>query len=90
MSTWDLVTLSIAMAGSQIAWTVELGYVNTAHTPNAMPNRANRYGTPFLLKLGLTEHLTSLVWLAGPISGLVAQPVIGEHTAFIPLEGMPE
>ncbi|KAF8974437.1 hypothetical protein BDZ97DRAFT_1646725 [Flammula alnicola] len=35
------------------------------------------YGTPFLLKLGLTEHLTSLVWLAGPISGLVAQPVIG-------------
>lgn len=36
-----------------------------------------RYGTPFLLELGLEEHLTSLVWLAGPISGLVAQPVIG-------------
>ncbi|KAJ8086780.1 hypothetical protein PM082_005605 [Marasmius tenuissimus] len=35
------------------------------------------YGTPFLLSLGLTEQLTSLVWLAGPISGLVAQPVIG-------------
>jgi len=35
------------------------------------------YGTPFLLELGLEEHLTSLVWLAGPISGLVAQPVIG-------------
>lgn len=26
MSTWDLVTLSISMAGAQIAWTVELGY----------------------------------------------------------------
>ena len=36
-----------------------------------------RYGTPFLLKLGLSEQLTSLVWLAGPISGLVAQPLIG-------------
>ncbi|KAF8205098.1 hypothetical protein BJ912DRAFT_940249 [Pholiota molesta] len=60
LSTWDLITLSISMAGAQIAWTVELGY-----------------GTPFLLSLGLTEHLTSLVWLAGPISGLVAQPVIG-------------
>lgn len=35
------------------------------------------YGTPFLLELGLPAQLTSLVWLAGPISGLVAQPVIG-------------
>ncbi|KAL9712853.1 hypothetical protein Ac2012v2_004092 [Leucoagaricus gongylophorus] len=60
LSTRDLITLSISMAGAQIAWTVELGY-----------------GTPFLLSLGLSEQLTSLVWLAGPISGLVAQPVIG-------------
>ncbi|KAI0303258.1 MFS general substrate transporter [Russula brevipes] len=35
------------------------------------------YGTPFLLSLGVTEQLTSLVWLAGPISGLIAQPIIG-------------
>lgn len=41
-----------------------------------------RYGTPFLLSLGLSEQLTSLVWLAGPISGLVAQPVIGERAYF--------
>ncbi|KAJ3489701.1 hypothetical protein NLI96_g1934 [Meripilus lineatus] len=60
MTTWDLVKLSVSMAGAQVAWTVELGY-----------------GTPFLLSLGLSEELTSLVWLAGPISGLVAQPVIG-------------
>ncbi|KAJ7276530.1 hypothetical protein B0H12DRAFT_1085808 [Mycena haematopus] len=60
LTTWDLITLSISMAGAQIAWTVELGY-----------------GTPFLLSLGISEQLTSLVWLAGPISGLIAQPVIG-------------
>ena len=42
---------------------------------------SNRYGTPFLLTLGLSEQLTSLVWLAGPISGLIAQPLIG---AFVP------
>ncbi|KAG6830831.1 hypothetical protein H0H92_014483 [Tricholoma furcatifolium] len=60
LTTWDLITLSVSMAGAQIAWTVELGY-----------------GTPFLLGLGLSEHITSLVWLAGPISGLIAQPVIG-------------
>jgi len=36
-----------------------------------------RYGTPFLVDLGISEQMTSLVWLAGPISGLVAQPLIG-------------
>ncbi|KAG8900774.1 hypothetical protein FRB99_005764 [Tulasnella sp. 403] len=56
---WDLIALTISMAGAQVAWTVELGY-----------------GTPFLLGLGLSEQLTSLVWLAGPISGLIAQPLI--------------
>lgn len=25
MTTWDLINLSISMAGSQVAWTVELG-----------------------------------------------------------------
>ena len=25
MTTWDLITLSVSMAGAQIAWTVELG-----------------------------------------------------------------
>lgn len=35
------------------------------------------YGTPYLLGLGLSPQATSLVWLAGPISGLVAQPIIG-------------
>jgi solute carrier family 45 protein 1/2/4 len=60
MSTWDLICLAVAMGGSQIMWTMELGW-----------------GNPYLLSLGLSESLTSLVWLAGPISGLVAQPVIG-------------
>ncbi|KAH9951665.1 major facilitator superfamily domain-containing protein [Amylocystis lapponica] len=60
LSTLDLIKLSVSMAGSQVAWTVELGY-----------------GTPFLLSLGLSETLTGLVWLAGPISGLIAQPMIG-------------
>jgi len=27
-TTWDLITLSISMAGAQIAWTVELGSVS--------------------------------------------------------------
>ncbi|KAJ7765006.1 hypothetical protein DFH07DRAFT_370837 [Mycena maculata] len=69
LTTWDLVTISISMAGAQIAWTVELGY-----------------GTPFLLGLGISEELTALVWLAGPISGLIAQPVIGIFPAVLKTE----
>ncbi|KAG0014030.1 hypothetical protein BGZ80_010699 [Entomortierella chlamydospora] len=38
------------------------------------------YGTPFLLQLGLSKSLMSLVWLAGPLSGLVMQPVLENVT----------
>src|SRR5262245_38627766 len=35
------------------------------------------YGTPYLLSLHLPQYLTALVWLAGPLSGLLVQPIIG-------------
>ncbi|KAI8867092.1 hypothetical protein GQ42DRAFT_113960, partial [Ramicandelaber brevisporus] len=35
------------------------------------------FGSPYLLALGLPPSLVSLVWLAGPLSGLIMQPVIG-------------
>lgn len=35
------------------------------------------YGTPYLLSLGLSKTSLSLVWLAGPLSGLVMQPLVG-------------
>ncbi|KAI9745106.1 MAG: hypothetical protein M1818_001384 [Claussenomyces sp. TS43310] len=35
------------------------------------------YCTPYLLNLGLTKSRTSLVWVAGPLSGLVMQPIVG-------------
>lgn len=36
-------------------------------------------GTPYLLQLGLTKSKTSLVWLAGPLSGLIMQPIVGAY-----------
>lgn len=33
--------------------------------------------TPYLLNLGLTKSNTSLVWIAGPLSGLIVQPIVG-------------
>lgn len=35
------------------------------------------FGTPFLLSLGLPKSLAALVWIAGPLSGLLVQPLVG-------------
>ncbi|KAM3077060.1 hypothetical protein ACMFMF_004975 [Clarireedia jacksonii] len=35
------------------------------------------YCTPYLLSLGLTKSRTSLVWIAGPLSGLIMAPLVG-------------
>lgn len=35
------------------------------------------YCTPYLLALGLSKSRTSLVWVAGPLSGLIMQPLVG-------------
>lgn len=34
-------------------------------------------GTPFLLSLGISKHTLALVWIAGPLSGSLGQPIIG-------------
>ncbi|KAG2225404.1 hypothetical protein INT45_010040 [Circinella minor] len=43
------------------------------------------YGTPYLLSLDLSKELTACVWLAGPLSGLIVQPLVGawsdKHTS---------
>ena len=33
--------------------------------------------TPLLRGLGLSSGLAAIVWLAGPVSGLVVQPLVG-------------
>ncbi|GAM86773.1 hypothetical protein ANO11243_047930 [Dothideomycetidae sp. 11243] len=35
------------------------------------------YCTPYLLQLGLSKSKLSLVWIAGPLSGLIMQPIVG-------------
>lgn len=44
-----------------------------------MPSSSSTDGTPYLLQLGLTKSMTSLVWIAGPLSGLIMQPVVGAY-----------
>ena len=38
------------------------------------------FGTPFLLALGWHKSSSSFIWLAGPLSGLIAQPLIGSYS----------
>jgi solute carrier family 45 protein 1/2/4 len=38
------------------------------------------YGTPYLVSLGLSSSLTALVWIAGPLSGLLIQPIVGAYS----------
>ena len=37
-------------------------------------------GTPYLHSLGFTSALTAIVWLAGPLSGAIVQPLVGAHS----------
>ena len=48
-----------------------------ATTPSALQLTETPDCTPYLLNLGLTKSGTSLVWIAGPISGLIMQPLVG-------------
>lgn len=35
------------------------------------------YASPYLISLGLSKSATALVFIAGPLSGLIMQPIIG-------------
>lgn len=58
---WYVVLLpSLAFAGVQLAWGVQIGHTS-AH----------------LRHMGLSDRLVGLAWLAGPVSGIVVQPIVG-------------
>ena len=40
--------------------------------------------SPYLLSLGLTKSNMATVFIAGPLSGLIMQPLIGTFTAECP------
>jgi len=47
------------------------------HKPRKTRSNIPLVCTPYLLELGLTKKATTLVWLAGPLTGMTAQPIIG-------------
>lgn len=37
-------------------------------------------GTPFLLSLGISKAMLALIWIAGPLSGTIGQPIVGIYS----------
>ncbi|KAJ8330675.1 hypothetical protein O5D80_001188 [Batrachochytrium dendrobatidis] len=85
LGLWKLILLTICLAGVQFTCKVEsihfccwillisLVLVSTGTVELA-------YGTPYLLSLGLAKSLTALVWIAGPLSGILIQPIVGVYS----------
>jgi hypothetical protein len=46
--------------------------------------------SPYLLSLGLSKSIMAVVFLAGPISGLVMQPLIGNWHMYLSLKTGPD
>ncbi|OLL26965.1 General alpha-glucoside permease [Neolecta irregularis DAH-3] len=68
----QMALLTVGLAGLPVSL--------TSHSQTDFPLSGSiemTYGTPYLLSLGLSKSLMSLVWLAGPMSGLVTQPLVG-------------
>jgi solute carrier family 45, member 1/2/4 len=61
VSLSDFFKLTAAFAGAQIAWSVQIGFATVS---------LEEFGS-------LSDSTVSFVWLSGPLSGIVVQPIIG-------------
>ena len=72
-------TITIGMLGVSILWSVEMSYGVWA----LAVDYANKFyahdvsASPYLLSLGLSKSSMAGVFVAGPLSGLIVQPLIG-------------
>ena len=83
-----LPILTIGLLGVQVFWSVEMSYgecpmatvqVWTERIKLMMPLCGPK-ASPYLISLGLSKSWMSLVFLAGPLAGLIVQPVVGKST----------
>ncbi|KAJ1828733.1 hypothetical protein LPJ56_000917 [Coemansia sp. RSA 2599] len=71
MSGWLPGSRSTTELAQYITLTLALGGLQFAWSVET------GFGSLYLLSLGMRKSLVSLVWLAGPLSGLVTQPLVG-------------
>ncbi|KAJ2438675.1 hypothetical protein GGF42_008219, partial [Coemansia sp. RSA 2424] len=66
-----LRSVSVSELAQYLALTVALGGLQFVWSVET------GFGSLYLLSLGMKKSLVSLVWLAGPLSGLITQPLVG-------------
>lgn len=84
--------ITIGLLGVQIFWSVEMSYGMCFRLGGAfgftvlVGYRLLTWfafaASPYLLSLGLSKSYMALVFVAGPLSGLIVQPLIGEVLLF--------
>jgi len=78
-----LPIVTFGLFGVQIFWSVELSYGMLSS--QIIETRVNIFlASPYLLSLGLSKSSMAIVFLAGPLSGLIVQPLIGLTHQFLP------
>jgi len=76
-----LPTVTIGLLGVQIFWSVEMSYgvcIPTSFSTFRRPDTCF-LASPYLLSLGLSKSSMAGVFVAGPLSGLIMQPLIGKQ-----------
>jgi len=64
--------------GTQVIWSTEMAYGVSAMAPNLSDvTNCKSEASSYLHSLGLSKAAASMVLLAGPLSGLVVQPLAG-------------
>jgi len=74
-----LPTLTIGFLGIQIFWSVEMSYGKHS-CEHCFCMIDWTVASPYLLSLGLSRSKMAFVFVAGPVSGLVMQPLIGAYS----------
>jgi solute carrier family 45, member 1/2/4 len=73
--------ITVGLVGVQVMWSIEMAYGEQSGKPIPYPGHCYNTGcsaaSPYLISLGLSRSLMALVFIAGPLSGLIVQPLIG-------------
>ena len=74
---FQLPALTVGLLGVQVLWSVEMSQSEFSFF-SFVTFCSISAASPYLIRLGLSKSLTAIAFLAGPLSGLIVQPLIGD------------
>jgi solute carrier family 45 protein 1/2/4 len=85
----NLLVVTICFLGVQILWSVEMSYGISSPFRLTSAQQYPHQASPYLLSLGLSKSWMAIVFIAGPLSGLIMQPLIGQSYSLSPSGSCP-